>query len=269
MAPGPVRKTATLIVDDEALARESLRTRLLNAPDITIVGEAVDGPSAVKTIGKLKPDLVFLDIQMPGYDGFEVLRRVGAQHLPSVIFVTAYDRYAIKAFEIHAVDYLLKPVIPARLQQALRRVRESIDTETALVHRHETLIGALYPERAHTPPEEPAKRQVEPITRVAVKHGARYVILRTDDIDWIDSAANYVEMHAHGGTYLLRKTMHEFEERLPPRFARIHRTHMVNIERVREVVPVESGDFDVILRDGTRLKMSRTYKENFFARMNT
>jgi two-component system, LytTR family, response regulator len=259
----------TLIADDEPLARSDVRARLKDEPDIQIVGEAADGPSVVAAIQKLRPDLVLLDVQMPGFDGLEALKRVAPEHLPSVVFVTAHDKYAVRAFDIHALDYVLKPINRERFHLALDRARRELADEGALTRRHEKLVNLVYAEDAGAPPRGDADgRTPEYITRIAVKDHHRYVIVKIADVDWIQSAANYVELHSGGRCLLLRATLTAVEERLDPGvFLRIHRTIIVNLERVREIVPSERGDSMIRLHDGTCLRLSRKYRDRVFSRM--
>jgi two-component system LytT family response regulator len=244
-----------LIADDEALARDGIRLRLRDASDIEIVGEAGDGPEAARRIKALKPDLLFLDIQMPGFDGFEVLRRVAAVHLPAVIFATAYDRYALQAFETHAVDYLLKPVGSARFNEALNWARKTLGREEALEAAHRRTAGIIEP----GPPSPAAAGYVR---RLAVKDGRRFLLVKVEDVDWIEAASNYVEIHARGRNYLIRTTLTELYEMLDPAmFARIHRSTVVNLDRVKEITLGDGGDFVVWLQDGAGLRLSRGYRE--------
>jgi two-component system LytT family response regulator len=249
-----------LVIDDEALAREGIRTLLSHEGDVDIVGEAADGPSAVKAIRRLIPDLVFLDVQMPGFDGFEVLDRVTTDYIPAVIFVTAHDAYAVRAFESRAVDYLLKPISAARLRESVRRVRFALAQEEALETLHGRLTEFLLARRhaASVEPRHPSDRQ-----RLVVKDGGRFVLIKTDEIDWIESAANYAEVHARGRSFFLRMTMNALEEKLDAmQFARIHRSTIVNVDRVRDIIASEShGDFDVTLEDRTVLRLSRGYRD--------
>ncbi len=244
----------TLVVDDEPLAREGVRVRLESERDVQLVGEAGDGPAAVEAIRRLLPDLVVLDVQMPGMDGFEVLARVADACLPAVVFVTAYDRYALRAFEVHALDYLLKPFTAARLHDAIERVRRELarDDDRDDLAAVMGMIGAR--ERGVAPAEYAG--------RWAVKDGERYLMLRAEEVDWIEAAANYVRFHARGTSFLLRSTLAAVAATLDPRrFARIHRSTIVNIDRVREVRPEWHGDFDVLLAGGQVLRMSRRYRE--------
>jgi len=246
----PIR---VLIVDDEPPARKVLRLRLAKEADIRIIGEAGSGPAAVEQITRLRPDLVFLDIQMPVMGGFEVLEQVAGVHLPVVVFVTAYDEYAVKAFDAHALDYLLKPFTLARFKRALERAREELAREGDL-ESHRRLLELV---RAHTS----GRITGEYLMRLPVKKAGRYQLVDVERIDWIESAANYLRLHVGEESFLIRRTMKELERDLDPkRFARIHRSLAVNIDRVAEIRPDASGDFTVRLRDGTRLRMTRTYR---------
>jgi two-component system LytT family response regulator len=257
-----------VIVDDEALARDAIRLRLENEPDIQVVGEAADGGSAVELLRTLQPDLVFLDVQMPIMDGFEVIERVSSDHLPVVVFVTAYDRYALKAFETHALDYLLKPFTASRFHATIDRARVEVaragDHET-----HQRLIELLDERRrAHDRRGELLSRSGEGyLVRLAVKRNQRIVLVKVADIDWIESSANYARLHAHGASYMVRMTMGDLERRLDPAcFARIHRSTIVQIDRIAEIVAAWHGDFDVTLHDGTVLRLTRNYRDRVLDR---
>ena len=244
-------KIRTLIVDDEPLAREWVRNGLQDEPDLEIIGECGDGFEAVKTIGAEKPDLVLLDVQMPGLDGFGVLASVDAADLPAVIFVTAFDRYALKAFEAHAVDYLMKPFSSERLHEAVERARAEIDRSSSkdLKVALHALLEDIERERAY--PEW-----------LLIKKDDRSVFLRVADIDWIESSRNNVRLHVGKDVYVYHETTSGIESRLDARhFFRIHRSTIVNIERIREMHPWFNGDYAVTLKDGTRLTLSSTYRE--------
>jgi two-component system LytT family response regulator len=244
-------KIRTLIVDDEPLAREWVRNGLQDEPDLEIIGECGDGFEAVRTIAAEKPDLVLLDVQMPGLDGFGVLANVEADDLPSVIFITAFDRYALKAFEAHAVDYLMKPFSGERLHEAVERARAEIDrsNSTDLKATLHTLLEDIQRERAY--PEW-----------LLIKKDERSVFLRVADIDWIESARNNVRLHVGKDIYVYHETTSGIESRLDPRhFFRIHRSTIVNIERIREMHPWFNGDYAVTLKDGARLTLSSTYRD--------
>jgi len=246
----------TLIVDDEPLAREGLRLLLAGESDVEIAGEAGDADEAVRRIAELEPDLLLLDVQMPGADGFELLRRIAGETLPAVVFVSAHDEFALKAFEVHALDYLLKPPSRERLAEALRRVREARrrdDPAGALALRD--LIESL---GGGAPPW---------LERFVVRDRQRFRLIPVRDAIRIEAAGNYAEIHARGTTYLVRDTMAALEKRLDPaRFARIHRSTIVSIEHVTEIEPDGGGDFVVTLDDGSQLRMTRAYRERLLPR---
>jgi two-component system, LytTR family, response regulator len=245
----------TVIVDDERLARDAIRMRLEDEPDIEVIGEAATGSKAVALIGEAMPDLVFLDVQMPGMDGFEVLDRVASTWLPIVVFVTAHDRYAIKAFETHALDYLLKPFTRDRFRAGLQRARAAFaNVGDPSAHRG---IVKLLNDRSRSPGDQ-AKGY---LVRFAVKHHGGVRLVRVRDIDYIEACGNYAEIHAAGRTHLVRMTMQELEQRLDPSmFVRIQRSTIVQVDRVRDIVSASHSDFDLSLNDGTVLRLSRNYR---------
>jgi len=255
----PVR---ALIVDDEPLARDGLRMMLGAMADIAVVGEAGEGATAVKAIRTLRPDVVLLDVQMPGQSGFDIVERAAPDHLPLVVFVTAYDEYALRAFQVHAFDYLLKPVSPARLAEAMDRVRADMvrgapPRERVLDVVDTVRLGAG---------ERTAGRGRYTV-RFAVRDRDRYILVRAADIDWIDAAANYVRLNTRGRGLLLRMTISDIEQRLDPAvFTRIHRSTIVNTARVQEIRPDPHGDYDVVLTDGRTLRMSRTFRGRLLGR---
>jgi two-component system, LytTR family, response regulator len=251
-----------LIVDDEPLARDGLRLMLGGMPDVHVVGEAGDGAAAVRAIGTLCPDVVLLDVQMPGQSGFDVVERVAADHLPLVVFVTAYDEYALRAFQVHAFDYLLKPVSPARLSDAIGRVRADMLRGAPPRERVLDVVDSVRLATAGRPAERSRYT-----LRFAVRDRDRYVLVRTVDIDWIEAAANYVRLNTRGRAFLLRMTIGEMEGRLDPAvFTRIHRSTIVNTARVQEIRPDPHGDYDVVLTDGRTLRMSRSFRERLLGR---
>lgn len=236
-----------LIVDDEPLSRERVRMLLDAHPQISIAGECANGEEAVATIVEVSPDLVFLDVQMPGMDGFEVLERLPARPLPAIIFVTAYDAYAIRAFEVNAVDYLLKPVDPARLAVAVDRV---------LRHRSDSLEKVLSVVEA--------MRRPHFRSRFVVRDAKGAFFLSAHEIDWLESADNYVRIHARAAAFLVRETLKNIESTLDPeRFVRVHRSAIVNLEKVARIEPWTRGEYSIVLHDGTRLTSSRTYGSAF------
>jgi two-component system LytT family response regulator len=244
-------KTRTLIVDDEPLARERLRKLLEKESDIELLGECADGREAVTRIKETEPDLVFLDVQMPECNGFDVLAQLRGSPMPVVVFVTAYDQFALKAFEVHAVDYLLKPFDRERFQTALRRALDHVRRSQAgeLNARLSALLGEL-------------KSQPKHLERLAIKSSGRLVLIRIDDVDWVESSDNYVELHVGTERHLHRVTMSALEEMLPPeRFMRISRSAIVNVDRIKELQPLFHGEYVVTLRDGKRLTLSRSYRE--------
>ncbi|MGE0443920.1 MAG: LytR/AlgR family response regulator transcription factor [Vicinamibacterales bacterium] len=244
-------KIRTLVVDDEPMARERVLALLRQEQDVEVIGECGDGSEAVSAIQQQSPDLVFLDVQMPGCTGFDVIQNVGADRMPTVVFVTAYDEYALKAFEVHALDYLLKPFGKDRFQETLRHAREALD------HRRAGELGRRLLALVHDVKPEPQRQD-----RLIVKSGGRVFFLRTEEIDWIEAAGNYVRLHLGEESHLFRETMNNMEAKLDQRrFARIHRSRIVNVERIRELQPWFNGEYVVILRDGTRLTLSRNYRE--------
>ena len=244
-------KIRALIVDDEPLAREWVRNGLQDETDLEIVAECGDGFEAVKAVTELKPDLIVLDVQMPGLDGFGVLASLEPQDLPAVIFVTAFDRYALKAFEAHAVDYLMKPFSSERLHDAVERARAEIDRSSSrdLKAALRALLEDIQRERAF--PEW-----------LLIKKDDRSVFLRVADIDWIESSRNNVRLHVGKEVYVFHETTSGIEAKLDPkRFFRIHRSTIVNIEKIKEMHPWFNGDYSVTLKDGTKLTLSSTYRE--------
>ncbi len=240
----------TLVVDDEPLARARLAKLAAAEPDVELIGRCANGREAVAAIQNQSPDLVFLDVQMPGLDGFGVLAELRGAPLPAVIFVTASDQFALKAFEVHALDYLLKPVDRERFQAALGRAREQIwrNQSGGLDERLAALLADLRP--------------AKPLARLAIKSNGRVVFIRVEDIDWVAAADNYVELHVGAETHLQRETLTTLAGQLPPRqFIRISRSTIVNVDRIKELQPLFHGEYAVLLRNGTRLTLSRGYRK--------
>jgi two-component system, LytTR family, response regulator len=245
-------KLRTLIVDDEPLARGRLRQMLQEEPDIEIIGESEDGMEALEAIRRDRPDLVFLDVQMPELDGFGLLTELGRDAMPAIIFVTAHDQFALRAFEVHALDYLLKPFDAERLGSALKRARIWLE------RRGGDDLGA----RLAAMLTDLRGGAGKPQDRLAVKSSGRVVLLRHEEIDWVEASDNYVNLHVGKESHLLRETMNSLEQRLPSdQFLRINRSTIVNLDRVRELQPMFHGEYSVILRDGTRLSLSRGYRD--------
>jgi two-component system, LytTR family, response regulator len=279
MTPSKIR---TLVIDDEPAARRGVRMLLERDKEIDVLGEATSGPEAVEKIVNERPDLVFLDVQMPGMNGFEVIKAVAGRHLPAVVFVTAYDQHALQAFEVNAVDYLLKPFDDERFWSSVRRAK----SEIARVHS-EALGAKLnhlinYLQNANpalaavasgvtpgVPPAPPSSEgagngAAELITRdrILLKSGGEIYFLKAEEIDWIEAEGDYMKFHAGGRAHLLRETMSRLEDKLDSkRFIRIHRSTIVNIDRVKKLSPSFAGEYAVILQDGTKLRLSRGYHE--------
>ncbi|MGH3111915.1 MAG: LytR/AlgR family response regulator transcription factor [Gaiellaceae bacterium] len=244
------RRIRALIVDDEPLARKRIQRLLKEEPDVEVVGECADGRQAVAAIRRDAPDLVFLDVQMPELDGFGVLEAVGAERMPAVVFVTAYDEHALRAFEVSALDYLMKPFLPERFQRALKRARRQLrsDAEGGTREKLLELLALVGGGRRH-------------LDRLLIKNDSRVYFLKAEEIDWIEAAGNYVQLHVGKDVHLLRETMARLEAGLDPaRFLRIHRSTIVNLDRVKEMHPWFSGELVVLLHDGTQLRLSRGYR---------
>jgi len=252
-------KIRTVIVDDEPLARRNIRLLLKDEADIEISGEAASGREALALIRKHSPDLVFLDIQMPEMDGFGVLENIEAEQLPVIVFVTAFDHYALKAFEFHALDYLLKPFDDARFEKALRQAKRQIE-QREVKDLSQRLVALLEGREA---PTAEAQERHDHVSRLLIKSSGRVFFLKTEEIDYIQAEDYYVKLQVGRKGHLLRETMNEMEEKLDPsRFLRIHRSTIVNIERIRELQQHFNGDYIVILNDGTELKLSRSRREH-------
>lgn len=239
-----------MIVDDEPLARRGVVLRLRKFRNIEVVGECGDGSTAVKQIMKLEPNLVFLDVQMPEMDGFDVLRALPRENLPGVIFLTAHEKHAVHAFEVHALDYLLKPVDDLRFAAAVGRAQKLVDSTLKSAMAERVL------EMLERKPENWA-------SRFTVQTGSRIQVVLAEDVEWIGSAGDYVELHVTGRAHLLRETMCSLERRLDPsRFIRIHRSRIVQTTSIRELCSIENREFKIKLSDGSEHRSSRTYADN-------
>jgi two-component system, LytTR family, response regulator len=246
----------TLIIDDVRLARDRLKRCLAGDAEIQIVGECDNGEKAVADIRSLAPDLIFLDVQMPALDGFGVLEALSQERTPEVIFVTAYNEYAIQAFEVNALDYLLKPVDCERLSKAVERAKSRLAQLTSDDQRDSRFRALL----------EDMKSGSKYIKRLTIKLTGRTILLPTDEIDWIETYGNYMKVHAGRESHLIRVTMQSLETRLDPeKFVRVHRSVMVNVEKIKEIYPRSNGDQDLVLQNGQRLMLSRNYRDKFFA----
>ncbi|MET0645417.1 MAG: LytTR family DNA-binding domain-containing protein [Pyrinomonadaceae bacterium] len=245
----------TLLIDDVQLARERLKRCLGEEPGVEVVGECDNGERALAAIRDLRPDLVFLDVQMPALDGFGVLEALGHERPPAVIFVTAYNEYAIQAFEVNALDYLLKPVDCKRLHKAVERVRSQAARAPAedFDQRFRALI-----EDIKTPPKY--------LKRLTIRLTGHTILLPTEEIDWVETYGNYLKVHAGREAHLIRGTMQQLEARLDPeKFVRVHRSAIVNIEKVKEIHPRTNGDQDLVLHNGSGLMLSRNYRDRFLS----
>ena len=257
-----------ILVDDEPLALRGLKMRLAEFPEVEIVGECANGRQAVKEIRAKSPDAVFLDIQMPGLDGFGVVRAMIGAPAPFFVFVTAYDKFAIDAFEANALDYIVKPVEEERLKDAIHRIREALHSKAAL-SRESKLVELLaslsedeqdrIKELIADPDWAEKERYAE---RLSFKDGSRVVVLDADEIEWIDAAGDYMCIHAGGKTHIIRETMKALTQRLDPtRFQRVHRSAIVNVGKVKELHPHSNGEYFLVLENGQELKLSRSYKD--------
>jgi two-component system, LytTR family, response regulator len=262
------RKIRALIVDDESLAREALLVMLSDDPEIEEIAECRNGKEAVKVIREQSPDVVFLDIQMPEMDGFQVVEEVGAMRMPVTVFVTAYDKHALRAFEAHALDYLLKPFDHDRFNTALQRAKtfvrqqklgEISESLFAMLQDMKLKTGKSSSETDNRKPERAAHK--EPIDRVVIKSGSRIYFLKIEEIDWVEGAGDYLSLHNGSQTHLIRETMGNFHAKLDSqKFLRIHRSTIVNIERIKDIRPLFKGEYVITLTSGRRLKSSRGYR---------
>jgi len=238
-----------LIVDDEPLAREGLRLLLCQDREVSAIHEAKNGRDAVEAIRTSRPDLVFLDVQMPGMDGFSVLQKVGPERMPPVIFVTAHDRYAIRAFEINAIDYLLKPVSAVRFGQSLQRAKARLGVTEGASRQIVSLLETVASSSRY-------------VKRLAVRSSGKTLFVNVEEIDWIQAAENYVQLHMGRTSHLLTATMSTLEKSLnPAAFQRIHRSIIVNLSRIKEIQPVMHGEYTIVLQSGVQLHSGRTYQE--------
>lgn len=259
-SPLPVARIRTIIVDDEPAARRGIRLLLERDGAVEIVGEAGGGVEAAELIQREKPDLAFMDVQMPGCDGFAALAKIDSAAAPAIVFVTAYDEHALRAFEVSAVDYLLKPYDDSRFAAALQRGKDEVRRRQAdtVNSRLTQLLDYLQRSGAAAAPvkEDPAG------DRILIKSSGEIFFLKAEEIDWIEAEGDYMKFHVAGRAHLMRETMARLEARLDPkRFIRIHRSTIVNIDRLRKLSPSFAGEYAVILQDGTKLKLSRGYHE--------
>lgn len=262
MTERPIR---VVIADDEPPARERLKELFEDRRDFEVVGECGSGRETVSVVRERRPHLLFLDVQMPRMTGFEVVEALPSDELPAIVFVTAYDEHALHAFEVHAVDYLLKPFDDRRFEETLARARARIDGGRVLagLGRLETLLEQV----GSAASDEPLEGADRPLQRLLIKRGDRATLLAVDAVDWIEAANDYVAVHAGGRVHVLDDRLARLERRLDERFVRIHRSTIVNLDRVAEFQRLFHGDYAVVLRDGTELKLSRTYRAALEARI--
>lgn len=268
----PSSELRALVVDDEAPARTALRHRLASLGGVEVVGEATSGREALRAVGELDPEVVFLDIEMADGGGFDVIERLPEDAPPAVVFVTAYDQYAVAAFEAQALDYVLKPVSRERLEEVVRRVRERLEVERE-ADEHRRLLARIEELRAGAGrdapvPEEAGREEKAGAAngRIVVKRRGEYVLVPFEEVRWLEAAGNYVRIHARGGSILHRASLAALEETLPAeRFARVHRSAIVNVARIERVVPNDSGDFEIHLDSEETVKMSRSYRDRLLA----
>ncbi|SFD57171.1 LytR/AlgR family response regulator transcription factor [Pseudoalteromonas denitrificans] len=262
-----------LIVDDEPLAREGIALRLQQEKDVNIIGECENGRDAIRSILSLKPDLVFLDIKMPKLNGFDVVNAVGSEYMPPVIFLTAYDEYAIEAFTAHAIDYLLKPIDNLRFKESLNHAREQI-LKNKISQRSEQLTQLLTQTQGlghtHGPisASEPSSSYSHN-ERLVIRSNGHVYLLKSEDIYWVEAEGDYISVHTPEKSHLVRETMKNMELRLTDQgFQRVHRSSIVNLNYVRELVSLDNGDYQIILRDDTCVKLSRNYRDILYQKLN-
>ncbi len=253
-----MNKIRALLVDDEPIARLGIRQQLQSEPDVEIIGECSNGQEAVAAIRKHAPDLVFLDVQMPLLNGFGVVEAIGLDRLPAVVFVTAYDEHAIRAFEVNALDYLLKPIEPRRFQKTLTRVRDQLNqTQDKQVSEKQSALLKTLAKAEEAPQSSPY------LERIVIRANERLLILPVEDVAWIGAHGNYVQIHAQGKAHLLRETMDGMERKLDPaKFVRLRRSTIVSVAQIKELKPLFQSEYTVVLKDGTPLTSSRRYRKN-------
>ena len=269
-----MRPIRALIVDDEPLARQIIRSLLASDPEVVVMGECSNGAQAIEVMTSEKPDLVFLDVQMPEKTGLEVLKEVGPDQMPVVIFTTAYDRYALKAFEVQALDYLLKPFDDERFESAVNRAKKQV-RQKEIGHLSQKLFslldhtGLVPSPTTASPPQQAEKTDASPyLHRIMIKGSGPIFFLKVEEIDWIEAADYYAELHVGDQAHLLRESLKSLEDKLnPAHFMRIHRSTIVNLDRIHKLQPDARGDYQVILRDGGKLRLGRGKKDELQSRL--
>ncbi|MGD2217903.1 MAG: LytTR family DNA-binding domain-containing protein [Gemmatimonadales bacterium] len=255
----PIR---VVIVDDEAVSRAGLRAILKDEADVEVVGECGSGGQAVELIEEAEPDIVFLDIRMPDMDGFGVLERIGAEQRPVIVFTTAYDEYAVEAFDVRATDYVLKPFGERRVKEALKRARVEVGRKRSELQQSQAQAerGAPLAEDEHPETDVSGDQGYPPY--LAVKARERVCLVPVTEVDWIEADGDHVKVHVGSTCYRVRERLRDVEERLDPRrFVRIHRSSVVQLSRIKELQPFFHGDYVVVLRDGTKLRLTRSRRD--------
>jgi two-component system LytT family response regulator len=259
-----MNKIRALIVDDEPLAREGIAVMLESDPEIEIVGMCSDGQAALEEIKSKKPDLAFLDIHMPRLDGIKALEKIPSENRPAIIFITAHDKYAVQAFESNAVDYLLKPFRDDRFRAAVTRAKDQIRrVNLGRMHEHAKALYEFF-EKVNAPAAEAVETPagVPDGDRLVFKIAGDFVFLNPEDVVWVEAQGNSIKIGAAGQVHLVRESLQSVEDRLDPvRFARVHRSFVVNVKHIRRIVPVLYGDYDVLMSDGVKVRLSRSYRE--------
>jgi two-component system LytT family response regulator len=275
-----VIKLKTIIVDDELLARKLLRSYLKELPGIEVLTECANGREAIAAVLEMEPDLMFLDISMPGLNGFEVIKKIQPELLPMVIFCTAYERYALDAFDVHAVDYIVKPLDEQRLQLAVKRALVRYQEELKLGDNKASLLGAIDAIAANVSERQPSREHVKsdlsspaPIRKITIKDRDSIKLIKVDDIAWVDAAGDYMCVHAEGETHIMRCTMNHLLEELDDEvFKRVHRSTIVNLNSIEQVIPHTKGEYFLQMDNGERIKVSRKYRgeiKSFLDSMST
>ena len=252
-----------IVVDDEPLGRRGIVSRLEKSEDVEVVAECANGRQAIDAVRRTRPDLLFLDVQMPGLDGFDVVAAIPPEERPHVVFVTAHDRHAVQAFRVHALDYLLKPIDDEQFDEALQRAIREIARarESDVARRVAAVVGEMKGAPAAAEAREPASSARPPASSWPVRSRGKVTFVRLADLDWVEAEGDYLKLHAGAKSWLVRETMASAEKRLPSRkFLRIHRSTIVNVDRIRELSSFDNGDWAVRLQDGTELRLSRTYR---------
>lgn len=255
-------KIRTIIIDDEPLAREKIRTFLEAEDDIEVIGECKNSTEAIASIKDLKPHLIFLDIKMPGMNGFEMLENLNLKILPAIIFTTAYDKYALKAFEVHALDYLLKPFDRDRFQLTLNRARKHLSSKQ-IEDNNNKILEALNDLKERKVEEKEVSKSDKYLEKIVIKTSDKIYFMKTSELEWLEASGNYIKLFANGASHLTRDTMNAMEKKLnPEKFVRIHRSVIINSDFIKELKPWFNGEYEVYMKNKTKFISGRTYKSN-------